>query len=151
ADQVPDVFDDDQVEAAQVQAMEDAYAKAEIAKDVDGVMVYYADDVDSYMSDRAPVSTKEALKARMAERLAKDSTHTTPTFKVKELFVGGDYMTEIGSWSDADSTGAEVDHGHYLSIFRKKGDGWECIREMAVSSMPKEKEEMAAEKKKPEM
>lgn len=123
---------------AQVQAMEDAYAEADKAKNIDGVMVYYADDVMSHMNERAAVSGKENLRASMAERMAKDSTAKTPTFKVQELYVGDDHMTEIGSWSNTDATGTETDHGTYISIFRKKGDGWECIREMAVSAKPKE-------------
>lgn len=123
---------------AQIQAMEDAYATAEKAKNIDGIMVYYADDVMSHMNERATVSGKENLRASMAERMAKDSTAKVPTFKVQELFVGNDHMTEIGSWSNADANGVEMDHGTYISIFRKKGDGWECVREMAVSAKPKE-------------
>lgn len=123
---------------AQVQAMEDAYAKAEIAKDMDGIMVYYADDVVSHMNERAAVSGKDNLRASMAERMAKDSTAKTPTFKVQEIFMGNDHMTEIGSWSNTDANGTELDHGTYISIFRKKGDGWECVREMSVSAKPKE-------------
>lgn len=135
----------------QIQAMEDAYASSEVAKDADGVVKYYSDDVVSYMSNKEPLSGKSAVRDRIAEQIAKDSLGVTPTYKVIDLFPGGDYMTEFGSWSNADSTGTETDHGTYMSVFRKKGDGWECIREMAVSSMPKEKKQMAAEKKKPTM
>ena len=70
--------------------------------------------------------------------MAKDTSSTTPVFKVQELFVGDEHMTEIGSWTDTDANGEVVDHGTYFSIFRKNGDGWECIREIAVSAQPDE-------------
>ena len=122
--------------------MEDAYAKAEMAKDVDGVMAYYAEDIVSHMHERPALSGKANLRERMAERMAKDSSGVTPTFKVEELFLGDDHMTEIGSWTETDANGEVVDHGTYFSIFRKNGDGWECIREIAVSAQPDEEDDM---------
>src|SRR6185503_11812999 len=38
----------------EIQAMEDAYAAAEKAKDADKVMAYYSDDAVSYGRNRAP-------------------------------------------------------------------------------------------------
>ena len=123
---------------SQVQAMEDAYAAAQARKDVEGVMAYYAEDVVSHMHERPAVEGKAALRASMAERMAKDTSSTTPAFKVQELIVGDDHMTEIGSWTDTNANGEVVDHGTYFSVFRRTGDGWECIREIAVSAKPKE-------------
>ena len=123
---------------AQIQAMEDAYATAAIAKDPDAVMAYYADDVVSYAREKAPAQGKPALRQRLAEQMAKDTIGIKPTFKVLELFVGNDHVTEIGSWTDADPAGTVVDHGTYFSVFRKNGDTWQCIRDISVSETPKE-------------
>lgn len=128
---------------AEIQALEDAYAAASVAKDADGVVAYYADDAISYMHEMAPAEGKEAIRARMTERMAKDTLGLTPTFKVLELYVGNDHITEIGSWSDADASGAVKDHGTYVSIFRKNGDKWQCIRDISVSATPKKTEEAA--------
>ncbi|MBK7556030.1 MAG: DUF4440 domain-containing protein [Flavobacteriales bacterium] len=123
---------------ATVQAMEDAYATAQVAKDADAVVnAYYADDVVSYMREREPMQGKAAVRERIAEQMSKDTTGITPTFKVLDLFVGTDHMTEIGSYTDTDKAGTVVDQGTYWSIFRKNGDAWQCIREISVSSMPK--------------
>jgi ketosteroid isomerase-like protein len=127
-----------------VQAMEDAYAAASIAKDAAGVVEYYADDVVSYSNEEPPIRGKEAVRQRLAERMAKDTTDTTPTFKVLELFVGKDHMTEIGSWTDTDAAGTVVDKGTYFSIFEKRGDEWLCVRDISVSHMPR-KEAMPEE------
>jgi ketosteroid isomerase-like protein len=123
---------------AEIQQMEDAYASAAVARDVDGILPYYADDVVSYSSYKEPVRGKGALRQRLEEQMGKDTLGTTPTFKVEEVFVGGDYVTEIGSWSDADSTGTVKDHGTYFSVFKKNGEKWECIRDISVSAKPKE-------------
>lgn len=118
--------------------MEDAYASAMVARNVDGILPYYADDIVSYSSYKEPVRGKIALRQRLEEQMGKDTLGVTPTFKVEEIFVGGDYVTEIGSWSDADATGTVRDHGTYFSVFKKKGDKWECIRDISVSAKPKE-------------
>ena len=123
---------------AQIQAMEDAYATASVAKDPDAVMAYYADDLVSYAREKAPAQGKAALRQRLAEQMAKDTIGAKPTFKVLELFVGTDHVTEIGSWTDTDPAGTVVDHGTYFSVFRKNGDTWQCIRDISVSEKPKE-------------
>ena len=129
---------------AQIQAMEAAYATASVAKDADGVVAYYADDVVSYNRDKEPVQGKAALRQQIADRMAKDTLGVTPTFKVLELFVGNDHMTEIGSWTDTDKNGTVVDHGTYFSVFKKNGDKWQCIRDISVSAKAKEPEAVAA-------
>lgn len=122
---------------AEIQGMEDAYAVAMVAKDADGVMAYYADDVVSYSRDMEPAIGKGAMRQRIADGMAKDSVGVYPSFTVMELYGNEDHLTEIGSWVDKDSTGTEVDHGTYFSIFKKNGDKWECIRDISVSAVPK--------------
>ncbi len=123
---------------AEIQAMEDAYMTAEIAKDADGIVAYYADDVTSYGANRAPSVGKEAIRNSLAERMAKDTSGNTPSFKVLELYVGDDHITEIGSWTETAPDGSVADNGTYFSIFKKNADGkWACIRDIAVSHTPK--------------
>jgi ketosteroid isomerase-like protein len=123
---------------AEIQAMEDAYAKSSAAKDADGVVAYYADDVVSYSKETEPMVGKAALRQILADRMAKDTIGATPSFKVQEIFMGTDHLTEIGSWTDTDAAGTVVDHGTYFSIFKKNGDKWQCIRDISVSAKPKE-------------
>ncbi|MCF8238837.1 MAG: DUF4440 domain-containing protein [Saprospiraceae bacterium] len=130
---------------AEIQAMEDAYMTAEIAKDADGIVAYYADDVTSYGANRAPSVGKDVIRTQLAERMAKDTTGNTPKFKVLELYVGDDHITEIGSWTEIAPDGSVADNGTYFSIFKKNADGkWACIRDMAVSHTPKKEAAEAA-------
>src|SRR6185436_14857914 len=66
----------------EIQAMEDAYAAAEKAKDADKVVVYYSDDAISYNRAEEPTSGKAAIKTRLADRLAKDSSGNYNVYKV---------------------------------------------------------------------
>src|ERR1041385_854324 len=120
----------------EIQAMEDAYAAAEKNKDAAAVVVYYSDDAINYNRNEEPTKGKEAIKARVANRLAKDTTGNHNVYKVVDLFAEGDLATEIGSWSVVSPAGMEVDRGHYLSVFQKKDGKWVCIRDMNVTSMP---------------
>ena len=120
----------------EIQAMEDAYAAAEKAKDADKVMAYYADDAVTYGRNRAPEVGKSAIKEGLAKRLAADTTGNTNTYKVVDLFAEGDMVVEIGSWTEMSPAGAEVNKGHYMSYFQKRDGKYVCVRDMNVTSSP---------------
>lgn len=120
---------------AQIQAMEDAFAAAEKAKDADGVVAYYTDDAISYGRNKEPLSGKEAIKKQIADDLATDTAGSTNVYKVVDLFGEGNTLVEIGSWTRINAAGAEVDKGHFMSYFKKQADGnYKCVRDMNVTS-----------------
>ncbi|MCW5900795.1 MAG: DUF4440 domain-containing protein [Flavobacteriales bacterium] len=123
---------------AAITDMEEVYAKAAANKDVETIMAYYAEDIVSYRTGKEALQGKAALRAEMAERMEQDSLNVVPVFKVQDIFVGLDHVTEIGSWTDSDAQGNVLDHGTYMAVFRKTANGWECIREMSVSAKAKE-------------
>jgi ketosteroid isomerase-like protein len=116
--------------------MEDAFAAAEKAKDAAGVVAYYSDDAISYSRNEEPLSGKAAIKAKIAERLAKDTSGNNNVYKVVDLFAEGNMAVEIGSWSVVNSSGKETDKGHYMSCFQKSDGKWVCVRDMNVTSTP---------------
>jgi len=120
----------------EIQTMEDAYAAAEKAKDADKIVVYYSDDAVSYNRNEMPTSGKAAIKARLADRLAKDTTGNNNVYKVVDLFADGNMLVEIGSWTVLNPSGAETDKGHYMSVFQKSDGKWVCVRDMNVTSTP---------------
>jgi ketosteroid isomerase-like protein len=120
----------------EIQAMEDAYAAAEKAKDADKVAAYYSDDAISYSRNRMPEAGKAAIKASIAKRLAEDTTGNANVYKVVDLFAEGNMLLEIGSWVETSSAGAEVNKGHYMSYFQKRDGKYVCVRDMNVSSNP---------------
>ena len=121
---------------ADIQAMEDAYAAAEKAKDADKVVVYYSDDAVTYGRNRQPEVGKAAIKEGQAKRLAADTSGNTNVYKVVDVFGEGNMLVEIGSWTEMSPAGAEVNKGHYMSYFQKKDGKWVCVRDMNVTSSP---------------
>jgi len=120
----------------EIQAMEDAFAAAEKVKDADKVGSYYSDDAVSYGRNRQPEVGKAAIVASIKKRLAEDTTGNTNVYKVVDLIGEGNTLVEIGSWTEINASGAEVNKGHYMSLFQKKDDKWVCIRDMNVTSSP---------------
>ncbi len=120
----------------EIQAMEEAYAAAEKAKDADAVVVYYSQDAISYNRNEEPLSGIAAIKERTAKRLAKDTTGNYNVYKVVDLFAEGHTAVEIGSWTSLNPSGAEADKGHYMSYFQKRDGKYVCVRDMNVTSNP---------------
>lgn len=121
---------------ADIQAMEDAYAAAEKAKDADKIVAYYSDDAVTYGRNRMPEVGKAAIKEGHAKRLAADTTGNYQVYKVVDLFGEGNMLVEIGSWTEMSPAGAELDKGHYMSYFQKRDGKWVCVRDMNVTSSP---------------
>lgn len=120
----------------EIQAMEDAFSAGEKAKDAAAVAAYYSDDAVSYVRNMEPVSGKTAIQSRIAENIAKDTSGNANVYKVVDLFAEGNMAVEIGSWTEMDPSGKEVEKGHYMSVFQKRDGKYLCIRDMSVVSSP---------------
>lgn len=127
--------DMDQVKTA-IQAKEDAYAAGEKAKDAAAVAAYYSNDAISYNRNRAPSVGKAAIQSEIAARIASDSSGNLTTYKVVDLFVEGETVIEVGSYTTTNPAGAVTDSGHYMSCFRLEDGKYNCFRDMSASSMP---------------
>lgn len=121
----------------EIQAMEDAYAAGEKAKDADAIVAYYADDAISYHRNEPESKGKAAIKAWHVDRLAKDTTGNPNVYKVVDLFAEGDMLVEVGSFTEMTTAGVEKDKGFYMSYFQKKDGKYQCVRDMSISTNPK--------------
>jgi uncharacterized protein (TIGR02246 family) len=122
----------------EIQAMEDAYAAGEKNKDADAVVAYYSDDAISYSRNKQPLSGKKAIRESIANNLANDTTGNYSVYKIVDLFVDGDAAVEIGSWTDFDPDGNEMDNGNYMSYFQKRDGKYVCVRDMSTTTAPVE-------------
>ncbi|MBK9629469.1 MAG: nuclear transport factor 2 family protein [Saprospiraceae bacterium] len=134
----PAAIDMDQLKT-EIQAMEDGFAAAEKMKDAEAVAAYYSEDAVSYHRAQEPTVGRNAIKDRIASRMAKDSTGNHNVYKVVDLFADGDLAVEIGSWTEVKPDSTEHDKGFYLSVFKKKDGKYNCIRDMSVSTKPEQK------------
>lgn len=114
---------------SEIQVIEDQWAKADNEDDVDALMAMYADDAVTMPDNEPMVSGKEAIRARMVEQNAKDTTNTTARYEVMDVFAGGDYVVEVGKGIHTDTSG-NVYTGKYMVLFRKIDGGYEVVREI---------------------
>lgn len=119
---------------AEIQAMEDAFAAGEKAKDADAVAAYYSEDAISYSRNREPLSGRAAIRDNIANNIAKDTTGNYNVYKVVDLFAEGDSAVEIGSWTEFDADGNEMEHGNYMSYFQKRDGKYVCVRDMTTTT-----------------
>ncbi len=127
-----EVMDMEKVKS-EIQAMEDAFAAGEKAKDADAVAVYYSDDAISYGRNAQPIVGKVAITEKFAKSMATDSTGNYSVYKVVDVFADGDMAVEIGSWTVFDVSGNEKDNGYYTAYFQKRDGSYECIRDMNMT------------------
>ncbi len=120
----------------EIQAMEDAYAAGEKAEDADAVAAYYSDDAISYSRNKQPLNGKAAIRENIASNIASDTTGNYSVYKIVDLFADGDTAVEIGSWTNFDSSGNEVENGHYMSYFQKRDGKYICVRDMSTTTSP---------------
>lgn len=122
--------------AAEIQAMEDAYAAGEKAKDADAVVAYYSDDAINYGANQEPASGKAAIREKIASRIANDTLGGYNVYKIVDLFAEGDHVVEVGSWVQFDSSGTELENGNYMSYFQKRDGKYVCVRDMSTTTSP---------------
>ena len=120
----------------EIQAMEDAYAAGEKAKDADAVAAYYSDDAISYSRNKQPISGKAAIRDNIANNIANDTTGNYNIYKVVDLFAEGNTAVEIGSWTEFDASGNEKENGNYMSYFEKRDGKYICVRDMSTTTAP---------------
>jgi uncharacterized protein (TIGR02246 family) len=120
----------------EIQALENAYADAELAKDAAGVAAYYAEDAVSYNRNEEPTLGRAAIQERIAKRIAADTSGNKPTYTVVDIFADGNQLVEIGSFLQTNPAGQPADKGYYMSYFEKRDGKYQCVRDMSVTTMP---------------
>ena len=128
APEAPAALDMDALKA-EIQAMENAYAAAENAKDVEGILVYYADDAVNMPANEPVVVGKEAIRQRLMADFAEGDRHGTISFKVESIMAEGDLLVEAGS-SIYTSEDGEESMGKYISVFEKRDGKYVCVRDI---------------------
>ncbi len=115
---------------AEIQAMEDAYAEAQNAGDIEGILVYYADDAVNMPEDMPIVEGKEAIRKRLTEQYEQNKDNGgSISFKVESIMADGDLLVEAGS-STYTSAEGEVSTGKYVSVFEKRDGKYVCVRDI---------------------
>ena len=120
-----------------IQALEDAYAVASNAKDVEGVAVYYASDAQSLANDEPTRVGVDAIKAGIKKEMDTDSSGNTISFVTTGVWAAGNYVTETGTSTNKDKSGNVVSTGKYMTLFELRDGKYVAIRDMWNRDAPK--------------
>lgn len=113
-----------------------AWAKAINAKDIEAQMALFAENINVYPPNKTPDIGIAAVRKSVADEIANDTTVWSIAFTTNDVYAGGDYATEIGSWVVSGPDGTVYDKGNYTTVFEKKDDKYVVIRDIFNSEMP---------------
>ena len=115
---------------SEIVAIENAWAAAQNAKDVNALMALYADDAVS-MPDGEPMLTgKAAIQKKQEADFAKPSKYASIAFETIDVYAQGDVVTETGKTMYKDAAGKTTGGGKYIAVYEKRDGKYLCIREI---------------------
>ncbi len=115
---------------SEIVAIENAWAAAQNAKDVNALMAMYADDAVS-MPDGEPMLTgKAAIQKKQEADFAKPSKYASIGFETLDVYAQGNVVTEVGKTMYKDATGKTIGGGKYIAVYEKRDGKYLCIREI---------------------
>jgi len=115
---------------AEIQALENAWAAADNARDANAVAAFYADDAWSLSNDKPTLVGKAAILTEITEGFAKKAAGTTVSYEVQDVFGNDTQVTEVGKSIVKDATGKVISTGKYMAVWEKRDGKYICIRDI---------------------
>jgi uncharacterized protein (TIGR02246 family) len=115
---------------AEIQALENAWAAADNARDAKALAAFYADDAMTAPNNRPMISGKDAILKDLEAQIAKRPKGATISYEVMDVFAGDNYATEMGKTTLKDSTGKVTYTGKYMAVWEKRDGKYVCLRDI---------------------
>jgi uncharacterized protein (TIGR02246 family) len=115
---------------AEIQALENAWAAADNARDANAVVAFYAEDAWSMTFDKPTLVGRAAILADITDGLAKRTTGTIVTYEVQEVYGDENIVTEVGKSTVKDAAGNIISTGKYMAVWEKRDGKYICIRDI---------------------
>lgn len=121
-----------------IQAIEDDFAR-EVNEGKTDNITYYAEEAKSFPHEDMPLNGKKAILDALKKDISKIPEGHKITFTTNEVLVSADglQVVEMGSYILTDTRDVKVRSGNFISVFEKKNDKYECIRDIATPDAPK--------------
>ena len=119
---------------AQIGKVDQAWQTAYNAGDAAALTALYTQDAKVMAPGAEPASGPAAIKALFTADLAKGAKNTVTLGDVTGF---GDFALETGGWVAKAADGKHLDHGTYMTFYKKVDGGWKIYRDTWNSSMAK--------------
>ncbi len=129
---------DTTADEATIRASAPAWATAFNAGDADAIAAFYAEDGVLQPPNAPAVAGRDAIRAFMADFIegAKAAGQTVNIPASEAIGVSGDMAYDAGAFTVTDASGATVDTGKFLAVYKKKDGKWLYVRDIWNSDMP---------------
>ncbi len=114
----------------EIVAIENAWATAQNAKDINALMALYADDAVSMPDGEPMISGKAAIQKKQEADFAKPSPYASIAFETMDVYAQGNVATEVGKSMYKDAAGKTTGGGKYIAVYEKRDGKYLCIREI---------------------
>ena len=117
---------------AEIQALENNWAKASEAKDMATIVAFYADDAISMTNNKPMITGKAAIKAEIEAEFAqkKDTSAVVVNYETLDVYGDEKVVTEVGKTTVRNATGKVIYAGKYMAVWEKRNGKWLVIRDI---------------------
>ena len=116
----------------QIEKMDQAWQTAYNAGDAAALTAIYTKDAKLMPPGAEPASGTAAIQAFFAKDVTQGAKNTLTQGDVTGF---GDFALETGGWVANSAEGKHLDHGPYMTLYKKVGGGWKIYRDTWNSSM----------------
>jgi uncharacterized protein (TIGR02246 family) len=117
---------------AQIEKMDRAWEKAYNAGDAAALTALYAADAKILAPGNEPLAGTKAIQAFFVKDVAQGAKNTLTQ---GDVVGSGDYAVETGGWVATSPDGKHLDHGPFITVYKREGGGWKIYRDTWNSSM----------------
>jgi len=115
---------------SEITDLENAWATAMNAKDINALMALYADNAVSMPDGEPMLNGKAAIQKKQEMDFAAPANFSSITFETLDVYAQGDVATEVGKTMYKDAAGKVTGSGKYIAVFEKQNGKYLCIREI---------------------
>jgi uncharacterized protein (TIGR02246 family) len=117
---------------AEIGKLDQAWQKAYNAGDAAALTALYTKDAYVMAPGAEPVSGSSAIQALFAADVKQGAKNT---LTLEDVVGTGDYALETGKWVATSAEGKHLDHGQFMTFYKKVDGGWKVYRDIWNSSM----------------
>jgi len=118
---------------AEIRKRDQAWEKAYNAGDAAALTALYTKDAQVMAPGAETASGPAAIQAYFAEDVKGGAKNA---LTLEDLVSFGDYALETGKYVATSAEGKHLDHGKFMTLYKKTDGGWKILRDTWNSSMP---------------